>query len=245
MSAPAATPAVTAGTAKTNGEPGANFVDDVDTCYDSLGRKQYETNPYQGPGWGPGTYHCPPMSSTPYDTFIYDALSRVTTVTKADGSAEQTNYFNFPIVTITDETGRQRQSITDGFESGNNRSILIELQGRVAATIVRPRNGEQASLLHPLVDPHQLLRERNAPVDAGARGTDRPSGLELIVDAHRLAEADDDRLLRFRDDREAAEQHEEQHEGDDRREQGAAPEDPRHCCGSCCCCCFLTSGSGR
>ncbi|HZR27779.1 MAG TPA: RHS repeat-associated core domain-containing protein, partial [Terriglobales bacterium] len=107
-------------TAKTNGEkdssgqPITNFVDDVDTCYDSMGRKQYETYPYQGPGWSQGTYHCPPLASTPYDSFIYDALSRLTTTTESDGSAEQTNYLNFPLVMTMDEAGRQRQNITDG-----------------------------------------------------------------------------------------------------------------------------------
>src|SRR5260370_11576761 len=54
-------------TAKFNGETDVNgnpdqnhWVDDVDTCYDSVGRKQYETYPYQGPGWQPGTDNCPP-----------------------------------------------------------------------------------------------------------------------------------------------------------------------------------------
>jgi len=101
-------------TAKLNGEASPNIVDDVDTCYDSLGRKIYQTYSYQMQGWQPGTYHCPPDSSTPVgDSFTYDALGRVTQVAHADNSTVSTDYSQFPSVTVTDETGRLRRDQTD------------------------------------------------------------------------------------------------------------------------------------
>ena len=108
-------------TAKFNGETDVNgnpdqnhWVDDVDTCYDGAGRKQYQTYPYQGPGWLPATYHCPPQQSTPYDTFSYDALGRLLATTKFDGGQETTGYSNFPLVITNDEASRRRrQSQTD------------------------------------------------------------------------------------------------------------------------------------
>ncbi len=45
--------------AKLNGEGSSNIVDDVDTCYDRLGQKVYQSYPYQMQGWQPNTYHCP------------------------------------------------------------------------------------------------------------------------------------------------------------------------------------------
>src|SRR5260370_2859704 len=102
--------------AKFNGETDVNrWVDDVDTCYDSLGRKQYETYPYQGPGWGqPGTYHCPSDPATPAgDSFAYDALGRLTVVTHADGTIVSTDYSQFPKITASDEAGHARQSQSD------------------------------------------------------------------------------------------------------------------------------------
>ena len=81
-----------------------------------------------------------------------------------------------------------------------------------------------------LVDPHELLGERNAPGDAGARRADRPAGLVAVEDPHRLAEADDDRLLGFRDDRDAAEQHEQQQEGRDDGDERAAADEVRSLC---------------
>src|SRR5579859_2924575 len=101
-------------TAKLNSEASPNIVDEVDTCYDSLGRKQYQTYPYQGPGWLPGTYHCPPDSSTPVgDGFSYDPLGRLTQVTHSDNSKVNTDYSQFPVVTVTDEAGNQRRNQTD------------------------------------------------------------------------------------------------------------------------------------
>ena len=60
---------------------------------------------------------------------------------------------------------------------------------------------------------HTIFGEGEAPGDAGACRADRPAVLVAVEDPHRLAEADDDRLLGFGDDGEAAEQHEQQDEG--------------------------------
>src|SRR5260370_22654141 len=142
--------------------------EDVNTRCDSRGRKKYETNPYQGQGWKPNTYHCPPLASTPYDTFIYDALSRLTTTTKADGSAEQTNYLSSPTVTVTDEVGRQRQSITDGLgrlvqvnEPGNSgapptpASGSVGISGSLQSTLVMTQSATYAIATVTIHDPAQ------------------------------------------------------------------------------------------
>src|SRR5579859_3079009 len=101
-------------TAKLNGEASPNIVDDVDTCYDGLGEKVYQSYPYQMQGWQPGTYHCPTDPATPAgDSFVYDALGRVTRVTNADGSAVSTDYSQFPTTTVTDQAGNQRRNQTD------------------------------------------------------------------------------------------------------------------------------------
>jgi RHS repeat-associated protein len=102
-------------TAKRNGEPGANITDQGDTCYDALGRKSFVRYPYQGPGWNSSSYPCSNSSSTPGDTFTYDAMGRVTQVTNADGSTVITDYSQFPIVTVTDQAGKRRRSQTDAF----------------------------------------------------------------------------------------------------------------------------------
>jgi RHS repeat-associated protein len=100
--------------AKLNGEAGPNVVDDVDTCYDALGRKSFVTYPYQMSGWMQGSYHCPPDAATPPgDSFTYDALGRVTRVTHSDGSHVDTDYSQFPVVTGTDEAGKRRRNQTD------------------------------------------------------------------------------------------------------------------------------------
>jgi len=86
--------------------------DMVDTCYDSLGRKSFESYPYQGIGWTPTNYSCS-NSVHPGDTFTYDALGRVTQVTNSDGGTVTTDYSQFPVVTVTDQAGKQRRNQTD------------------------------------------------------------------------------------------------------------------------------------
>ena len=48
-----------------------------------------------------------------WTTTAYDALSRVVSVTTPDSAAVSTAYSG-STVTVTDQTGKQRQSVTDG-----------------------------------------------------------------------------------------------------------------------------------
>lgn len=96
--------------AKYNGEGTANMFDMTDTCYDILGRVSTQNYPFQGAGWSPNPINC---AASTGDSFTYDALGRTTRVTHSDGSHVDTNYSQFPTVTVTDEAGKQRQNKTD------------------------------------------------------------------------------------------------------------------------------------
>src|SRR5207248_6208833 len=98
--------------AKTNGEPSPNIIDETgDTCYDAVGRKKFARYPYQDPGWANNSYPCANSSSSPGDTFAYDALSRPASVTNSDGSVVTTSYFG-NWTTVCDQAGRCRKSAT-------------------------------------------------------------------------------------------------------------------------------------
>jgi RHS repeat-associated protein len=115
--------------AKQSGEASPNNVDMSDTCYDSLGRVSVQNYPFQGPGWGQAI-NC---SASTGDSFTYDALGRVTQVAHADNSPVSTDYSQFPVVTVTDEAGRQRRNQTDAlgrlltvWEPDNNAGLSYE-----------------------------------------------------------------------------------------------------------------------
>jgi RHS repeat-associated protein len=61
--------------------------DQVDTCYDVLGRVSFKSYPYQGSGLG-----TPKVCSGAGDSFNYDALARVLQVTHSDGTSALTSY---------------------------------------------------------------------------------------------------------------------------------------------------------
>ncbi|HVB34772.1 MAG TPA: hypothetical protein VNJ52_10430, partial [Patescibacteria group bacterium] len=89
--------------------------DYVDTTYDDMGRVASVSNPYRSasdPTYGVTSY-------------AYDALGRMTKVTKQDGSTINTDYTNFPCTTVTDEAGKTRESCVDGL-------------GRLATVIENP-----------------------------------------------------------------------------------------------------------
>ena len=95
---------------KANGED--TPYDEVDTCYDAVGRKSNQTYPYQSNGIT-GGYSCAVVPSQPYDAFAYDGLGRVLQVTKADGAVQRSDYSQYPVVTTTDEALARRSIQTD------------------------------------------------------------------------------------------------------------------------------------
>ena len=86
--------------------------DQVDTCYDAGGRVSFKSYAYQGSGLGASQ-----VCSGAGDSFAYDALNRVMTVTHGDGSTVLTSYTG-AATSVSDEgngTRRvQRVSQVDG-----------------------------------------------------------------------------------------------------------------------------------
>jgi len=85
--------------------------------YDGLGRAYQSYNPTR---CSPPTTNCGTETTWGYTTYTYDALGRTTTVAQQDGSTvstvyDQTNAKSTGIcTTVTDETGKSRQSCSDG-----------------------------------------------------------------------------------------------------------------------------------
>jgi RHS repeat-associated protein len=79
--------------------PGADI---TDTTYDNLGRKATVSNPHRSTT----------ASTDGITTFVYDVLGRPTSLVKQDGSTASTIYSGNS-VTVTDEAGKQRRSISD------------------------------------------------------------------------------------------------------------------------------------
>ncbi len=103
-------------TATFNDQTGANIWDQVDTCYDALGRKSFVSYPYQNTGFG-ATKACS-SSVEPGDAYTYDTLGRVRTATHSDGSVLTTNYAGSATQVIDEGNGslnEQRITQTDSF----------------------------------------------------------------------------------------------------------------------------------
>jgi len=89
-------------TEKRQYEGGTNYIA-VQTQYDALGRPYKGSNPFR-----------PWQSETAvWMTSAFDALGRVTSVTTADSAAVSTSYSG-NTVTVTDQAGKARKSVTDG-----------------------------------------------------------------------------------------------------------------------------------
>jgi RHS repeat-associated protein len=127
-----------------NGEVTPN--DQTDTCYDSLGRMAFASYPYQGSGLSSSP--CP--SSNPGDSFAYDPLNRITSVTHSDGSVASESYLG-NTVTMTDEQGRTRQETDDG-------------AGRVTQLIENP-----GGLNYTTTYTHDPLNDLTGVTQAGSR----------------------------------------------------------------------------
>ena len=80
-----------------------------DTEYDTMGRAQRVSNPYRTTTLS-GTV---PASGQAWTTTEYDALGRALSVTTPDGAMVSTTYSGNS-VTVTDQAGRQRRSVSDG-----------------------------------------------------------------------------------------------------------------------------------
>jgi RHS repeat-associated protein len=79
-----------------------------DTCYDANGNVNFQSYSYQGNGWG-----TPKVCSGAGDTYSYDALRRMKTITHSDGSAVQYSYIG-RATQVTDENGVSRITQIDG-----------------------------------------------------------------------------------------------------------------------------------
>jgi RHS repeat-associated protein len=81
----------------------------TDTYYDTMGRAAKVSNPYRVATAGATV----PATCAACTTNAYDALGRVSTVTTPDG-AQVTSAYKGNEVTVTDQAGKQRKSVTDG-----------------------------------------------------------------------------------------------------------------------------------
>ncbi len=77
-----------------------------ETQYDALGRVNQVSNPFFATSYSAG-------AGSAWTTTAYDSLSRVTRVTTPDGAHVDTAYLGNK-VTVTDQAGKSRSSITDG-----------------------------------------------------------------------------------------------------------------------------------
>ena len=93
--------------------------DFTDTTYDAMGRVAVVTNPHRSTS----------SSTDGTTTTAYDAFGRVASITRPDGGVAQTSYSDPTTVTLTDETGRQRLSISDAL----GRLIEVDEPGGGAA----------------------------------------------------------------------------------------------------------------
>jgi RHS repeat-associated protein len=109
-----------------NSDPdGADF---VDTTYDAVGQKSTVSNPHRSGS----------SSTDGVTTYLYDALGRTTVVIPPDGTTTSNNVstiYSGNKVTVTDQAGKQRRSVTDAL------GRLIEVDEPGAPTGAVASNG--------------------------------------------------------------------------------------------------------
>lgn len=113
----------------------------VITTYDALGRVKQVSNPFR-----------PSLLPTPtpeYSTTAYDLLGRVKTVSTSDTATVTTSY-NANTVTVTDQAGKARKSVTDGlgrlievYEDPNGVNYQTKYTYDVLDDLVKVEQGSQ------------------------------------------------------------------------------------------------------
>jgi RHS repeat-associated protein len=115
--------------------------DQIDTCYDSLGRVSYKSYPYQSTGLSAAR-----VCSGAGDSFTFDGLSRTKSVTHSDGSSLQTTYTG-RATSVTDEgngtQGVQRISQVDGL---GRLTSLCEVSGSLTVGISGSQSASSCGL---------------------------------------------------------------------------------------------------
>lgn len=101
----------------------------VATEYDALGRVYRVSNPYRT---GTNSLSEPVNPSSVWTTTAYDPFNRVASVTMADGSQVST-VFTGNVALVTDQAGKQRQSITDAL--GRQTQVIENPNGSAFQTI--------------------------------------------------------------------------------------------------------------
>ena len=130
----------------------------TDTTYDGLGRVYTVSNPYRSGS--------DPSSNSGVTTYLYDALGRKITETAPDGSVITTAYSGNQ-TTVTDATGRERRSITDGlgrlievdesaagagYTASTAGTATVTVSGGVQQTTVDPCLGQYGSCPYTVYD---------------------------------------------------------------------------------------------
>ncbi|SRR5713226_1725089 len=119
-------------------ESGTNYIA-AQTQYDALGRAYKSSNPFR-----------PWNSESPiWTTSAFDALGRVISITTPDSAVVTTSY-SANTVTVTDQTGKQRKSVTDGlgrliqvYEDPNGLNYLTSYSYDTLDNLITVNQGSQ------------------------------------------------------------------------------------------------------
>lgn len=87
--------------------------DQIDTCYDALGRVAFKSYAYQGSGFSTSITCSGSTHTGNGDSYQYDPLGRTTAIIHSDGSTVSSSYSG-NCTTIQDEALKKRQTCTDG-----------------------------------------------------------------------------------------------------------------------------------
>jgi RHS repeat-associated protein len=124
--------------------------DFTDYTYDSLGRLYTVSNPYRG---------TPPNLLTTYN---YDALSRNTTTTEADGSIQQSQYCGSATLAV-DEAGIWKRIITDGL------GRISEVDEPTSSSATKNACAGQGGPVYATTYAHDVNGNLTGVVQAGSR----------------------------------------------------------------------------